>query len=143
MQYYLTFPTFAEYEFLMVSVDSINNNIRVLPKSGGSDTGVYQFFLTAIFPNGQINYFPFVLGLSTGPDPCDSESLSATYSGPASYSYTNWGTSESGQVDTGDFVAGGGCTKRYETTISPAALAIIWPRGDSLGAEWNHNDVNY
>ena len=72
---------------------------------------------------------------------CDSsETISGTYSGTASYSYSNTGTQATGEVLASDFTASGGCTKRYTTTISPANLAKIWPRGDGRGAEWNSSD---
>ena len=114
----------------MVSVDSINNNIRVLPRSGGSDTGLHQFTVHGIFPDGSVS--SFIFGLKFGPslDPCDSETLTESYSGPTSYTYTNWGTLETGAVPTSAFSATGSCVIRYETTISPTAPTIIQRRGD-------------
>lgn len=52
VNYYITFPSFSQYDDLMVSYDPINEQVRVLPRSGGSATGTYSFVLNGHFPNG-------------------------------------------------------------------------------------------
>lgn len=122
-------------------MDSTDSKIKVYPKTGTTTTDIYTFTLNALYPNGHTSSADFVLGMNAASSTCDSsETISGTYSGTASYSYSNTGTQATGEVLASDFTASGGCTKRYTTTISPANLAKIWPRGDGRGAEWNSSD---
>ena len=45
VQYFITYPSGPEFEHLFVSVDG--SNVKIYPKSGTSDTGVYTFTLNA------------------------------------------------------------------------------------------------
>lgn len=90
--YSLTFDTnFPEYDHGMLSIDSTNSEIRVLPLTGGSDTDIYTFTVNAVFPSGHLEQFNFILGFGSGAQACDSETLSKTPTHPVAYTYANTG----------------------------------------------------